>query len=221
MKSPNHASLLRLSLLAGLVVAPAIAFAQADGRPGNPPSTAVGRAVDRATGTPTVPDGAPGNPPGTAVGRAVDRATGTPTSADGRGNNPPGTVLDRAAERGTAAMHNATMTSTVSAAPGSALAARPRMTQILKSNVYNDHDEKVGEVEDVLLLPPVSAASSDAHGPLAVLQVGGFLGMGGRLVTVPLGDLTWDQKKEHLVLVGATKQMLEGRPAFDYASLNH
>ncbi len=48
-----------------------------DGTPGNPPSTAAGRAVDRAQGQAPQPDGTPGNPPGTAAGRAADRALGT------------------------------------------------------------------------------------------------------------------------------------------------
>lgn len=64
--------------------------ARPDGTPGNPPSTALGRAVDRAQGETPRPDGTPGNPPGTAAGRALDRATGTNTT----GANPtaPGTT---------------------------------------------------------------------------------------------------------------------------------
>lgn len=54
--------------------------ARPDGTPGNPPSTAVGRAVDRMQGETPRPDGTPGNPPGTAAGRAVDRATGSNTT---------------------------------------------------------------------------------------------------------------------------------------------
>ena len=57
-----------------------------DGAAGNPPSTAVGRAIDRAQGDPIRPDGTPGNPPGTVVGRAIDRALGTDTT----GANPGG-----------------------------------------------------------------------------------------------------------------------------------
>ncbi|CAA9285288.1 MAG: FIG00804392: hypothetical protein [uncultured Acetobacteraceae bacterium] len=48
-----------------------------DGAFGNPPSTAAGRAVDRAQGQAPQPDGTPGNPPDTAAGRATDRALGT------------------------------------------------------------------------------------------------------------------------------------------------
>lgn len=70
---------------------------QSDGMPGNPPGTAVGRAVDRATGTPPAAD-----PPGTALGRAIDRAAGTnqsgayPAQSDGTRANPPGTAVSRA-----------------------------------------------------------------------------------------------------------------------------
>ncbi|MBK1660914.1 hypothetical protein [Paracraurococcus ruber] len=66
-------------LAAGLIAAPALA--QRDGTPGNPPSTATQRTLDRATGSPPTPaDGTPGNPPGTAAGRALDRATGSNTT---------------------------------------------------------------------------------------------------------------------------------------------
>jgi putative membrane protein len=57
-----------------------------DGAPGNPPSTATGRAVDRLQGETPRPDGTPGNPAGTAAGRAVDRTTGSNTT----GANPSG-----------------------------------------------------------------------------------------------------------------------------------
>ena len=54
----------------------------------NPPGTAVGRAVDQATGTNTTGTN-PGaaNPPGTAAGRATDRALGT----NATGTNPAAT----------------------------------------------------------------------------------------------------------------------------------
>jgi hypothetical protein len=78
-----------------------------DGTAANPPSTAVGRAADRAQGETPRADGAPGNPPGTAAGRAVDRAVGTNMSganpganrADGAPGNPPSTAVGRAVDR--------------------------------------------------------------------------------------------------------------------------
>jgi hypothetical protein len=66
-----------------------VAIAQRDGTPGNPPSTATGRAVDRAQGQTPRADGTPGNPPGTAVGRATDRALGTDTTGANPGRTAP------------------------------------------------------------------------------------------------------------------------------------
>ena len=66
-----------------------------DGSPGNPPSTATGRAVDQVQGQTPRPDGTPGNPPGTAVGRAV----GTTSGPDGSSANPPSTATGRAVDR--------------------------------------------------------------------------------------------------------------------------
>lgn len=224
MKSFNN--LLPITLAAGLVVAPMLAFAQADGTPGNPPGTAASRAIDRATGNPTVPDGAPGNPPGTATGRAMDRVTGQATNRDGTGNNPPGTMTDRAAERAGQATQRATTPATTATSPtaqsttlavtaGSVVTERPRLSQIIGGNVYNERNERVGEVDDVILATP----SGTAQAPMAIIQVGGFLGMGGRLVSVPLNDLRWNAENSRIVMPGATKEALQSRTPFDYNSL--
>lgn len=208
-----------LTLAAGLVAAPTFAFAQADGTPGNPAGTAASRAMDRATGQPTVPDGAPGNPPGTAVGRAVDRITGQPTSPDGTGNNPPGTAVDRTLERAGQAVTPDTRPATpgTTAAPATTMPAttaaivspRPRMSQVIGARVYNAEGETIGSVEDVML----GAAATNA---MAIIQVGGFLGLGGRLVAVPLSELQWNAERERIMLPGATKDELRGRPEFSF-----
>ena len=82
-----------LALLGATLAAPAPGLAQPvqpggavsttpsrDGTLGNPPSTATGRAADRAQGQTPRADGTRGNPPGTAAGRAIDRATGSNTT---------------------------------------------------------------------------------------------------------------------------------------------
>ncbi|WP_421993265.1 PRC-barrel domain-containing protein [Roseococcus sp.] len=209
-------NILPMTLAAGLIVAPMTAFAQADGTPGNPAGTAASRAIDRATGNPTIPDGAPGNPPGTALGRAADRMTGQPTNRDGTGNNPAGTVVDRAAERAGQATRDATAPgTTLTVASGSVLMERPRISQIIGGNVYNERNERVGEVDDVIL----GMASGASRSPVAILQVGGFLGLGGRLVAVPLNDLQWNAENSRIVMPGASKEALQSRPAFEYTSL--
>ncbi len=110
-----------LPLLAAAAVLTALpALAQRDGTPGNPPSTATQRTLDRALDNPPTPaDGTRGNPPGTAAGRAMDRAlgndragsdrpaadrdarTGTRNAPDGTPGNPPGTEASRAIDRAT------------------------------------------------------------------------------------------------------------------------
>ncbi|MDB5412159.1 MAG: hypothetical protein JWR10_494 [Rubritepida sp.] len=99
---------------------------------------------------------------------------------------------------------------------GAALLVRPRVSQIIGSRVYNDRDENVGAVDDIVLAPP---AAPSGQGPVAILQVGGFLGMGGRLIAVPVGDLRWNADRERITLPGASKEALQSRPAFDYGAL--
>jgi len=43
---------------------------------------------------------------------------------------------------------------------------------------------------------------------MAVLQVGAFLGLGGRLVAVPYESLIIDERGEKIVLPGATREEL-------------
>ena len=197
-------SLLTVAVAAGLIAAPMLAFAQADGTPGNPPGTAAGRAIDRAT----TPDGTPGNPPGTAAGRAIDRAT-TPDATPGNA------VGNRA---GTAGAPATSLLPPTAMAPALAM-VRPRVSQLIGGNVYNERNERIGEVDDILLAPPGSTATATSTSVTAIIQIGGFLGLGGRLVTLPLSELRWNAEREHLVMPGATRESLGARPAFEYSSL--
>jgi len=216
---PNTNRMLPAALAAALVVAPGFAFAQTarDGTPSNPASDAVGRTVDRATGQPTRPDGTPGNPPSTAVGRAVDRMTGQPTSPDGTGNNPPGTAVGRALDRAGNAVSDATRSSTPHGTPAAATTAtrevRPsnRASKIIGANIYNEEGQSIGEVEDLIV-------QRDGAGPVAVVSVGGFLGIGARLVAVPLNELRFAEGDSRWTLSGATKESLQARPVVSYAA---
>lgn len=203
MTMKSFSKLLPMTLAAGMVVAPMLAFAQADGTPGNPPSTALGRTVDRATGNPTVPDGAPGNPPGTAAGRAAERATHGATPAQAPATTTTTTTSPTA------------QSTTLAVTAGSVVTERPRLSQIIGGNVYNERNERVGEVDDVILATP----SGTSQAPMAIIQVGGFLGLGGRLVSVPLNDLRWNAENSRIVMPGATKEALQSRAPFEYNSL--
>ncbi|MEN0076486.1 MAG: hypothetical protein AAGC69_19025, partial [Paracraurococcus sp.] len=77
MASPLLRGLAAAALLTGL----AACSNTRDGSPGNPPSTALQRAYDKATGNPrTSADGTGNNPTGTAAALALDRAAGTDVS---------------------------------------------------------------------------------------------------------------------------------------------
>ncbi len=99
------------------------------------------------------------------------------------------------------------------------LAARPAMpsratndqrtSKIVGADVFNEAGTSVGSVDDLIL-------GSGGAGMTAVLSVGGFLGIGARLVTVPMSELRYNQQTSRWMLPGATRETLTARPAFSY-----
>ena len=83
-----------------------------------------------------------------------------------------------------------------------------RTTRIIGETVVNDANEAVGKVDDLIIVP-------DGKVPFLVLSVGGFLGVGTRLVAVPFDSLKIQDKK--LLLTGANKDALKNLPEFKYA----
>ncbi len=89
------------------------------------------------------------------------------------------------------------------------LATGYRTSKVVGSTVYNEANETVGTIDDLIVTPADTV-------PFAVLSVGGFLGMGTKYVVVPYSQLEVVDKK--MVLRGATKDSLKGLPEFKYAS---
>ena len=89
------------------------------------------------------------------------------------------------------------------------LAAGYRASKVIGSSVVNDANETIGTIGDLLV-------SRDGKQPYAVLSVGGFLGMGTRLVVVPYEMLRFADKK--VTLPGGTKEGLKMLPEFKYAT---
>ena len=79
--------------------------------------------------------------------------------------------------------------------------------QILGHHVYNDKNEKIGEVEDIIISPERSAS-------YAIVSTGGFLGIGSHDVAIPAAQLK--ESNDRLVLPGATKETLRSMPRFEY-----
>lgn len=83
-----------------------------------------------------------------------------------------------------------------------------RASKLLHGSVYNDVDQKIGNIRDLIVAPDGSIS-------VAVVDVGGFLGMGRHHVAIPVQAFT--QVTPKIVLPGATKDMLKGMPEFKFS----
>jgi sporulation protein YlmC with PRC-barrel domain len=85
-----------------------------------------------------------------------------------------------------------------------------RMSKLIGSSVINDKNEKIGTVDDVI------ADKDKKQLSFTVLQVGGFLGVGGHLVAVPYDSLVIDDNGQKITLPGASKDELKKLSQFNY-----
>lgn len=99
-----------------------------------------------------------------------------------------------------------------------------RASKLIGVNVYNQQNEKLGEINELIMSPNGQIAG-------AVIGVGGFLGMGERDVMVPLnqlrftnegtattgsardGDRKWYPER---AMLNASKDQLKQMPEFKY-----
>ena len=84
-----------------------------------------------------------------------------------------------------------------------------RSSKIVGSAVMNDNKESIGKIDDLII-------TRDAPGTVAVISVGGFLGIGGKLVAVPFSELQATPDNSGFILSGATKDNLSNLPEFKY-----
>lgn len=85
-----------------------------------------------------------------------------------------------------------------------------RASKVVGASVYNDQNQSIGSIDDVLM------SDTDHKAAMAVVSVGGFLGMGSKLVSVPFDQLKVENDK--IVMPGATKASLEGMPEYHYTN---
>jgi sporulation protein YlmC with PRC-barrel domain len=91
-----------------------------------------------------------------------------------------------------------------------ALAGSARASKIIGSKVYKG-DTSIGQIEDVLV--DLDHATVTA----VVLSVGGFLGMGDKLVAVPVNQIKVGS--EARFTTDLTKEQLASAPAFDFGKV--
>jgi PRC-barrel domain len=155
--------------------------------------------------------------------RATARLRGDPTSRAQHGNP---TVMNKSRLIAATALVSALLTSAFLTTPvlrparaqaavdiavvDVAVVARGyRVSKLLGTGVVNDQDDRIGTVDDIIV-------DRDHHQVLfAVLQVGGFLGLGSHLVAVGIDSLVLDTPGK-VKLPGATRDQLKKLPEFSY-----
>jgi sporulation protein YlmC with PRC-barrel domain len=80
--------------------------------------------------------------------------------------------------------------------------------QMIGKDVYNEKDEKVGVVNDLIIAPDKAVS-------YAIIGAGGFLGMGKHDVAIRVNNFKLVGGK--ITLPGATKEAVKAMPAFEYA----
>ena len=79
---------------------------------------------------------------------------------------------------------------------------------ILGQPVYNDSNERVGSIDDIIITPDKAVS-------YAIINAGGFLALAKHDVAIPVSQFKLVDNK--LVLPGATKDALKAIPEFQYA----
>jgi sporulation protein YlmC with PRC-barrel domain len=138
-------------------------------------------------------DNAPGNPPSpNAPGRRSDAGT------------PPG--------GGAAAAAGAPAAGALAAVDSASMRDARRASRVIGAAVYNENNESIGEVDDIVL-------PGNGGAPVAVVSVGGFLGIGAKLVAVPYERLRVGGERSRWTLTGAaSRDDLNRLPTFSYES---
>ena len=80
--------------------------------------------------------------------------------------------------------------------------------QILGQRVYNEKNERVGVIDDLIIAP-------DRAVSYAIVGAGGFVGLAKHDVAIPVGQLK--QQDGKFVIPGATKEAIKALPKFEYA----
>jgi sporulation protein YlmC with PRC-barrel domain len=122
----------------------------------------------------------------------------------------PGAGTSPAPASNTAASSNSAVTSPATSSSTTYYTAdhQLRASKLVGASVYNGQDQSIGSIDDVLM------GDADHKAGMAVISVGGFLGIGSKLVSVPFDQIKIEDNK--VVMPGATKASLENMPGYNY-----
>jgi sporulation protein YlmC with PRC-barrel domain len=148
-------------------------------------------------------DNAPGNPPSPNAPGRRSEAPAAPAGGD-----PPANSVAAGSGAGAPAGGGA-----LAAVDSASMRDARRASRVIGAAVYNENNESVGEVDDIVL-------PANANAPVvAVVSVGGFLGIGAKLVAVPYERLRMNNERNRWTLTGAaSRDDLNRLPTFSYDS---
>ena len=83
-------------------------------------------------------------------------------------------------------------------------------SRFMGQRVYSGGDENVGEINDLVM-------NAELDTVVAIIGVGGFLGIGEKDVAIPIDDITVtkDANNNMRLTIAASKEQLDAAPAFD------
>ena len=84
-----------------------------------------------------------------------------------------------------------------------------RASKVVGAAVYNAENQQIGTVDDLIL-------NHENQVSLAVISVGGFLGVGGKLVALPYGKIERADNNK-IILADGSKDALAKLPSFTYS----
>jgi sporulation protein YlmC with PRC-barrel domain len=90
-----------------------------------------------------------------------------------------------------------------------------RASKLIGTDVYNLNNEKIGEVEDLII-------DNGKNVKGVVVSIGGFLGIGDRNVAVQPGSVVLSEQSDGAarMVINTTKEDLKNAPAFNFADVD-
>ncbi len=87
-------------------------------------------------------------------------------------------------------------------------------SQFMGQAVYTAANENIGDINDLIM-------NKDLDNIVAIVGVGGFLGIGEKDVAIPIGDITAvkDENNALRLTISASKEQLEALPVFDRTAM--
>ena len=83
-----------------------------------------------------------------------------------------------------------------------------RASKLHGVTVSNPQNQKIGDLDDLIV--------GKDRVLFAIVQVGGFLGIGSHFIAVPYSSLQINEDGSRIVLPGATREQVKGLPEFKY-----